>query len=259
MYGICSNFLSSDRYSLHEEKFNLISKYFDFIEFPAFRIVNMDDFQFESFSRKIKDSGIKSVVFTNMFPSEIKLFGREKENEQIRVYLRSLMERASCLDVKKIVLGSGPSRNIPSCMDKTEAVEVFLELLISDIVPMGEMYDIDILLEPLTPEKCNFINSIGEAAYYCERVNCSKLSIVADSYNLYGCKNLYEEIQRYHALIKHVHLSDKERKLPSIDDSIIWNFVKSIKEAKITIDCSLECEIEDDKYAEASKQIKSML
>ena len=44
--GICTNFLTEDRYSMHEELWEKIRSHADFIEFPAFPLMEMSDDEF---------------------------------------------------------------------------------------------------------------------------------------------------------------------------------------------------------------------
>ena len=86
--------------------------------------------------------------------------GQSLNVPQLREYLGVVLPRCARLGIKKLILGSGPSRNFPAEMTREEAFDQFSNVISSEILPAVKKYSMQICIEPFERQSCNLIVSI---------------------------------------------------------------------------------------------------
>lgn len=248
--GICTNFLTEDRYSMHEELWEKIRSHADFIEFPAFPLMEMSDDEFILFREKLEEKGLRADVLTNIFPPYLHLMS--DPFHKIARYSERLVSRSEMLGVSRLVLGSGPARRLDDGTDESRADEIISSIVLNLLVPSG----CEILIEPLRASSTNYINSVKDAVRICRLCNTGKVNIVADSYNLMEGDFRTDMIQAS-AYITHVHISDDERRIDcgALSEELM-DFLMVLKAIRYDGTLSFECALNlDSSFEELKKKI----
>ena len=241
--GICTNFLSEDKYSLHTEQLETLAEIFDFVEFPAFPIAALSDEAFAEFAEFLAQKGIRCDCITNLFPTNLHLMAEPLDVPAITAYLDALLPRLKRMGCRKLVFGSGPARSVPEGMAHEAADCRMIRILQELVIPAAQLLGMEVLLEPLNPILCNYMHTIGEAAPICEAC-ADAVGIVADSFNLMENEKTQEQILRHSHRIRHVHISEAKRICPKEPLSLeLTRFISALNVAGYTGSVSLECKM----------------
>lgn len=257
-FGICTNFLSEDKYSLHTERLEALAEIFDFVEFPAFPLAALSDEAFAEFAELLPRKGICCDSITNLFPAELHLMAQPLDVSAIGAYLDALLPRLKRIGCHKLVFGSGPARRVPEGMTREAAdcrmIFILRELVLPSTQPLG----MEVLLEPLNPILCNYIHTIGEAAAICEACG-DAIGIVADAFNLMENEKTQEQILRHAHRLRHVHISEAGRGCPKEPLSPeLTQFISALNAAGYTGSVSLECKMSGiDRYRNTKELVFS--
>lgn len=251
--GVCTNFLGTDRYSLQLSNIHELSRYFDFIEFPASTIATLSEGEFQSLLQLVETIDCSTV--TNIFPSQMKLWQQNRKNRELQEYLEHLLPRLIALRVKNIVFGSGPSR----LMDNDNvlfAVARMTAIIETDILPRLRPYNVKLLIEPLNAKACNSINSVLEAGIICEAIDSDNVGIVVDSMQIMDSLSLEEDMRCFKKYIWHAHISDFDRKCPTERiNPRLRVFIKLLREMNLLKSFSLECQANNIGELIAARQL----
>ena len=130
------------------------------------------------------------------------------------------------------------------------------KLIVDVLLPKLEKSRMKVLIEPLHPELCNYLNTIEHAAKICKMCDSPYVGIVADSYNLMYYKKTPEEIAKYASYIWHVHLSESDRRAPGNNPSEdLKRFILALRKAKYKGSISLECQMSDYREYRKNKEM----
>ena len=161
--GICTNFLSEDKYSLHMELLESLAEIFDFVEFPAFPVAALSDEAFAEFADYLTQKKIRCDCITNLFPAHLHLMAEPLDVPAVTAYLDSLLPRLKRMGCRKLVFGSGPARSVPEGMDPAAADRRIIRILQELVLPAAEPFGMEVLLEPLNPILCNYMQQFRSA------------------------------------------------------------------------------------------------
>lgn len=258
--GVCTNFLSEDKYSLHMDKLERLKDIFDFVEFPAFPICALTVEAFDNFLVYLKENRICCDYITNLFPGDLKLMAPSLDEQEVERYLDQLLPRLRYMGVTGVVFGSGPARMVPPEMRPEQADARMMYILQKLLLPRTESLGIRVLLEPLAPFLCNYMNTLDHAAFLCEACE-GRVGIVADSMNLMGNSETPEHICRFGHHIWHVHLTEDKRVCPAEPLSAPMEaFVLALKENGYGGTASLECRMSGiEQYAQTKELVHRLL
>lgn len=114
---------------------------------------------------------------------------------------------AASLDVPLII---GLIRGPASIADV--AVEEFLSSVISGLTQTTPQ--LKVLVEPIAPDEASWPHTVEEGAHLLERLNLSKVKLLADSYHI-ARSGEDPRIERYRNWIGHLHIRDSEKQIPT--------------------------------------------
>ncbi len=212
---------------------------FDFVEFPAYPIMDKSDAEFDELCQKLSAKGLRTLSVTNIFPSSLRIL-EKSSYRKTDDYIDLLKKRMKRLDVRYLVFGSGPARTRPEWMSKPEADKKIAEIaenLADEFI---------VLIEPLNPQLCSYITTIEDAMDVIDLCSSDNVGIVADIYNIAypGC---CEDIRRYSEHVWHVHLAEQQRKMPVPPYSEHFSaFLETLRLIKYEGLMSFECELLSD-------------
>ena len=255
--GVCTNFLNKNTYALHVETFGKLASVFDFVELPAMTIGQIPEEIFEQLKKKLIINGLNCDYVTNLFPKEFSLIVDDSSNtNKIESYLNNLIPRLEQIGCKGLVFGSGYARRLPDEVNSSFGDHCMVKLIVDILLPRLEKTGMKLLIEPLHPSLCNYLNTIQHAVKICKMCDSPDVGIVADSYNLMDNTETHEQIVKYVHHIWHVHLSETERKCPGNNPSKdFMEFIGALRKAKYNGSISMECQMSDYKEYKKNKEV----
>jgi D-psicose/D-tagatose/L-ribulose 3-epimerase len=129
-------------------------------------------------------------------------------------FIRRLTDFCADLGGGVMVFGSGKQRETPPGVSKTETLARFREGLAS-VAAHADQRSVTILIEPLAPHLCNFINRLDEAAGVVREVNSPAVKTMFDVHNTAGeTLSASDLIDKYIDIIRHVHLNEMNGRPP---------------------------------------------
>lgn len=148
-----------------------------------------------------------------LVPASLKITGPEASLPRLEQYLTRVMQRAAAVGMHILVFGSGGARSVPEGFDRKEAdkqILAFAQLAAA----LAAQHGITVVVEALNRRESNIINSIAEAMAVVNAVNHPNLQCLLDSYHLWLEDEPVESVREAIASIRHVHLADKEGRMP---------------------------------------------
>lgn len=242
-YGNCVDIIAASAETLAALK----ADGYDFIEGALMKIAAATDEEFEAAVERVNQSGLKVEICNGMFPREVRLTAGINE-DQVRDYVKHAFTRASVLGVKKIVLGSDKSRQLPDGYDEEKAYQEFSELVKNVIAPLCDEFDITVMIEPLR-RPCNFINTLADGMRVVYHANHPKVQLLADTIHMMTSGEDPKYVHEILPYIKHVHVSDWNRVLPEYTYSTELSAVlREIKASGYDITMSFEAAAPSDEF-----------
>ena len=215
-FGYCTGFAAGMTGPIDYKTIDMIAAAgYDYVEFPLMQLADLDENAFEALKTYLAGTTLACDCCCNMFPARVRLLGEDAKESVIDEYLSVAFPRMAQLGVKTIVLGSSGARRLPDGMSKEEGVYQLAALIADKIVPLLEQYEITLVMEPIGSYEANFINTLPDGMEVVRAVNHPRVQLLADSVHLLYENESPEHIMRYAANLKHIHLCENERALPS--------------------------------------------
>lgn len=201
-YGICTDMEFAEGVKLAG---------FDYIELKTYDIALASEEEFIHIRNRLEELKLPCEAINFFYPPFLQAVGPDIDESRIDDYIEKALNRAGCLGVRMITVGSSKSRRIPEGFSVEAARQQFASQLYR-MGDLGEPLGITIAIEPIRPESTNFINTIGQAADICRLTGHGAVKIMADYYQMYGAGDEIGEVNRYRDLIQHLHTIELERK-----------------------------------------------
>lgn len=179
---------------------------YDYCELSGRSLAALSDGAFRALVKRVARSGLQVRAMNAYCPPEIRIAGPGFELKKARAYAKGLAVRAEALGIRVTGVGSPNSRNLPPDYDRETADRETIEFLACAAEEM-EKRNVTVLLEPLAPCFCNYINTLKEAAVLARRAG---VGIVADFYNMEHSGEGDTDVSPYIGLIGHAHISDDD-------------------------------------------------
>lgn len=222
LFGACAG---------HDRYIDALNAGCDFVEFNAKDVSLYSQEKFEYALNLIKEHGMKAEATNCLFPGEIAISSKKRNDSIINDYTDRLFFRLAQLGVEVSVFGSGAARSIPEGEDFAECMERFYKSIYIT-AENAKKNGIAVALEPLNRGECNILNTVEKAAEICKAVNHSSVGINPDLYHMYRENEPFENLAKYIDYIKHIHIGDYTKRIyPAPDDgceySRIFNILKN--------------------------------
>ena len=204
---------------------------YDYAELDMPEIEALSNEDFALFKDKTVSVGLPILTGARILPIVTPTFFIDGfKPVELAPYLKRSCKRAAELGIKKVILGNGKARSLPT-HDSIKNEAVFLELLRMMAEISGENNQ-EMILEPLGPRYSNYINTLEEAAEIVNRVNMKNLYIMADLRHMLWSKERLEDLSTFVNYVHHVHvdypLSFPERAYPCSADG--YDYGKFVNE-----------------------------
>ena len=205
-YGFCTGFATDPLFSIDSSLEAAVSLWgFDYIEYPLMSIAALSEADFSNLRERLQRAHLACDCMCNLFPASVPVIGERVNEKQIREYLDTAFGRAAILGVKKLIFGSAGARKRGGLAKET-ADRQFLASLLS----VGE---------------ADYINTLSEGAemvILAQKAGCTHIALMADLFHMNSNGEDCLDLKKYFPLIRHIHICETERKLPSqpVSDSL---------------------------------------
>ena len=148
-----------------------------------------------------------------------------------------------CLFSDKPLISDGNHRFLP--VDKKRKLVPSLVDPLRELAEFASDYEIILVIEPLNRYSTPICTNSEDAKYIVNQVNHENLGIMLDTFHMnIEEDSIYDTIVASSSLLKHVHVSDNNRKMPGfahIDFDAVVRALKKIKYSKyITFEPTIE-------------------
>ena len=238
---------------------------FDYAELDLPEIEALSGESYVSLCKKVEKDGFPVLVASRALPiCEPWFFTDQFSMDAYQPYITKACDRAQKLGVKKIILGNGKARWLPNkkSIEKKYNFISLLSLFSQTCAENG----IEMILEPLSPDYTNYINTLPEAVHVIQAVGNGNLFTMVDLRHLYRSGESYEDIVDCAPYLHHVHIdypkAFPERPFPSVEDNFDYTpFLDAVKRAGYNDTLTIEADIPSDwssAYCGAMKVLKDI-
>jgi len=152
-----------------------------------------------------------------------------------------------CLFSDKPLISDGNHKFLP--------VELKRKLILSLVRPLRELaeyasdYGIDLVIEPLNRYSTPICTNSEDAKYIVNQVNHENMGIMLDTFHMnIEEDSIYETIVVTSSLLRHVHVSDNNRKMPGLAHIDFEEVVRALKKIKYSNFITYEPTIQNTDY-----------
>lgn len=172
----------------------------------------IEDAQWNGAAR-VKAGGLSPYAANMLVPAHLKITGPDANLGALQPYISRVVHRASQIGMRILVFGSGGARAVPEGFSHAAAQEQIIAFL-RMAGPAAATRDVTIVIEPLNKGECNIINSYAEAVEICRVVDHRNIRCLVDTYHLWLESEPLANVAANTDLLSHVHLADKDGRLP---------------------------------------------
>ena len=146
-------------------------------------------------------------------------------------YVRRLVDLSADLGSPSVmVFGSGKQRSAVAGLAIADAVKRFTDGL-AEVAPAAEARRVTILIEPLSPQFSNVINTLDEAVALVGQINSPAISAMFDTHNTVAEKAPHGElIKKHRQYIRHVHLNEMDGRHPGTGNYDFTSVLRALRE-----------------------------
>lgn len=151
-------------------------------------------------------------VLNCFIPGNLKITGPEVNEDALRTYVATAMERAGEAGVEIIVFGSGGARQIPEGFDPAAAHAQVVRFC-TMVAPLAQRHGVTVVVEPLNRKECNILTTVGECAALVREIAHPNLRLLVDAYHLLRNGDSCDDIVTHGDLLAHAHIATVPERL----------------------------------------------
>ena len=152
-----------------------------------------------------------------------------------------------CLFSDKPLISDGNHKFLPA--DKKRKL---ISSLVNPLRELGEYasdYDVNLVIEPLNRYSTPICTNYEDAKHVLNQVNNENLGVMLDTFHMnIEEDSIYETIVATSNLLKHIHVSDNNRKMPGFAHIDFEQVVRALKKIKYSNFVTFEPTIENTDY-----------
>ncbi len=196
---------------------------FEYIECPIGSLKpDQPDSAFAPIREAFRASPLPTPAFNLFIPAELKIVGPAVDEERLRRYAATAIERVAAVSGRVIVFGSGPARTIPPGFPRERAEEQFIEFS-RFCGEAAQRAGVTIGFESIARGgTVNLIHTFEEAVMIARRVGHPAVKAMADLGQMAPEKEPWRHLSELGAGIPHVHIADTDKKVPGLG-SLAWS------------------------------------
>src|SRR5580692_6998094 len=128
---------------------------FDYFEPAVAALAALSDDAFADFAKRVSKSRLRCECF-NSFIRTLTVVGPSVDNDALKAYMNSALDRCRTLGATIVVWGSAGSRNVPDGFSRDKAWQQMVSFL-RMAGPIAKARDICVAIEPLRKQESNII------------------------------------------------------------------------------------------------------
>jgi D-psicose/D-tagatose/L-ribulose 3-epimerase len=240
-YALCNEVLKE--YSWPEQCDIIGEAGYDGVEIASFTLVEKGVQEITSEKRKqmvqnMKNAGIKCAGLHWLLTPPPEGLHFTTLDDQIRNksidYLNKLIDFCGDLNGEVMVFGSPAQRGTTSGLSIKESTNYFADGL-AKVADHAKERDVKILIEPLSKNQTEVVNTVKEAVEVVKKINHPAISSMFDFHNtLDETEPKTELIEKYYEYIHHIHVQNMNGSVVMHDDIPVEliSVIKKLKELK---------------------------
>lgn len=185
---------------------------YDFVETSLAATLDWSKSTVDEFAGFLSDINLPCISTNGMFPSDIKLIGKDTDRVKISEYLNESFEKIESLNTSVCVLGSGDARRTPEGYSQEQAYDEFAQLISEVISPIFDKFGKILAIEPLNYSECNIVNTVADSMRVVKAVNKPNVFTLIDFYHVRYNGEDIDSFKEYKGFIKHVHVASFNNK-----------------------------------------------
>lgn len=264
-YGICTSFEQKGmEFSIPQLEF-IKKSGFDYLELSLNAVAALAPDAFRSLKDYLEGCGLPVLCLNCFMPGILPMTGANFGETSFQTYVLGAVNRAGALGAKKLVLGSGASRNIPSGFPKDKAQEQFSHCL-DFILSVVQKYGIQLELEHLNRLESNIVTSFRESSAMVLERNEPHFKSILDYFHFALGNEDETLITERSEAIGHIHFARPlGRVYPNLLDlPELSGILERIKNTDYNSTFSMECGFPDmaqepTEYGVVLAEIKKMI
>lgn len=208
---------------------------FRHVQMPVDVIMNLSDDNFIRQQEILLRHNITPEVCSSPLPDDVQVTEMGFNIYVWTEYLKKALRRLTKLGCKKLAWSNGRTRVLPLEGDIVGAKEQVLQFLYL-LCDVADEHEITVLVEPLSPMRTNFLNTLDEMRDFLDRVGKPNLFSMISMRDLSEIGLNIEVFSSYSELIKHIQLENPseqkgKRISPKPDDGInYYPFLNRLKQ-----------------------------
>ena len=152
-----------------------------------------------------------------------------------------------CLFSDIPLISDGNHKHLPQ--DKKRKVIYSLVNPLRDLAKHANEYDVNLVIEPLNRYSTPVCTNFEDAKYIVNQVNHENLGIMLDTFHMnIEEDSIYETIVASGSVLKHVHVSDNNRRMPGFAHIDFEAVVRALKKVEYSNYITFEPTIESTEY-----------
>lgn len=195
----------------------------DYVELRADRLADASEEEFRAFRRDVEAGLYQTYSCNGLIHRRFRMTGEDADLPGIKEYCKFSFDRLAQLGVKVLVFGSGPAKHVPEGFPFERAWEQLAELG-NDMADVAAQYGQTVVVEPLSFNEVNIVNTLDDGAKYCRLVGRDNFKLLCDFYHFTHNGEDWAELGRNADLLYHVHIASRPRKFAK--NKADWQFFR---------------------------------
>ena len=190
----------------------------------------------------IDAAGIECSALHYIWDGSVKLASSDRdEMKRTREYLCRVVDIASDLEAKTVIVGSGgTTRSFEAGQNREEVTKCMAEV-IRNCGEYAGPKNVTLAMEAINRYETNFLNTMQQATEFAEMVDHPNVRTMADTYHM----NIEEvdpaeSVRKYGHALANLHLADSNRQAPGEGHFDFASVAAALKEIGFSEYCSFE-------------------
>lgn len=195
---------------------------YDYVELGLYTVGTMSDEKFAELKKQVEAAPIKPESMNSFYRGKEVFVGpNAADPKEIEAFMKKAFPRAYELGTRILVYGSAGSRKLPAGWSKEQGIEQLVKILRLASDCAKPYPGLTIVIEPLRPQECNFINTTKEGLDLVKKVDRPNVRAFGDLYHMGVQKESMDALKEGGSeWIKHIHIASTEGRLyPKAGDS----------------------------------------
>jgi D-psicose/D-tagatose/L-ribulose 3-epimerase len=213
------------------KNFEKVRQYgYDYLEPSVSEIAAMSEADFQAFKQRVLATSVRCECF-NGFIRTLKVVGGNIQQDALRHFVETSLDRCRQLGGSIVVWGSASSRNVPPGTSRAKAQRQIRDFL-RMAGPIARQRGIVIAIEPLRKQESNILNTGAESLELVHQVNHPNIKMIIDYYHMRIEHESPEIVWRARKEIVHFHFANPAGRVwpksPS-EDPVYGQFFAMVK------------------------------